>query len=198
MSVGHRTIVEGDEATLSPEEAGSLPRPVEQRRASGAARIVARELLAKLGVARAAIVRSASGAPRWPQGIVGSLAHDAMVAVAAVASKRDVTALGIDIEPARRLDPDLLDIVLSPAERLRISDDPFGGMLYFLAKEAVYKAVHPLDGKFLEHHEVLVDLKTLKAELRNGRVLDLRFAISTHLVAVAYVAAGEGPTRGKA
>lgn len=46
------------------------------RRASGAARIVARQLLARLGCAQTELPKESSGAPRWPFGVVGSLAHE--------------------------------------------------------------------------------------------------------------------------
>ena len=67
-----------------------------------------------------------------------------------------------------------------------IDSDPYHGRSFFVAKEAVYKAVFPLDRSFLEHHDVEVDLANRKATLRNGRVVDVRFCISTHLVALAF------------
>lgn len=194
--IGHRTIAEGDEHALLPGEiegfAGSV---VKVRRASGAARIVARELMARLGCPAQPVPRSASGAPGWPKGIVGSIAHDATAAVAALASSADFGSLGIDIEPAEPLEPDLLELIAGPNERRRMQDDPFGGRLLFAAKEAVYKAVHPLDRIFLEHHDVEVDLANRTAVVRTGRKVRLRFAIATHIVALAVIpraAVGQG------
>jgi 4'-phosphopantetheinyl transferase EntD len=85
------------------------------------------------------------------------------------------------------LPPDLLDVVATPQERLKIADDPFHGRLLFAAKEAVYKAVHPLDQTFLDHHDVEIDLAERKAFVRNGRVVDIRFSVSTHLVVLAFL-----------
>ncbi len=91
--VGHRLIAPGDEFALLPEEAGAFASSVVKvRRASGAARIVARELLRQFGRAPRAVPKSASGAPAWPDGIVGSLAHDAEVAIAAMASREVLTS----------------------------------------------------------------------------------------------------------
>ena len=91
LLIGHRLISPGDEDALLDEEAGSIASTVVgARRASGAARIVARELLAQLGHPRAPVPKSASGEPIWPAGIAGSLAHDDEVAVAAVGPRRDV------------------------------------------------------------------------------------------------------------
>jgi 4'-phosphopantetheinyl transferase EntD len=187
--IGHRVISPGDEHALMPEEAPAFAASVVQvRRASGAARIVARQLLARLGHAGCAVPKASSGAPGWPAGVVGSLAHDARVAVSAVAMSRDLAALGVDVEPAEPLPSDLLDLVATPRERQDIADDPCRGRLLFVAKEAVYKAVYPLDHTFLEHHDVEVDLAQRKAFVRNGRVVDLRFCVSTHLAALAFVA----------
>jgi 4'-phosphopantetheinyl transferase EntD len=189
LAVGHRLISPGDEHALMPEEAPALAASVlKVRRASGAARIVARQLLAPLGFAQCAVPKAASGAPIWPAGVVGSLSHDPRVAVAAVGMRRDFVALGVDVEPAEPLPSDLLDIVATPLERSRLVDDPYDGRLLFAVKEAVYKAVHPLDQMFLEHHDVQVDLAERRAVVRNGRVLALRFCFSTHLIALAFIA----------
>jgi 4'-phosphopantetheinyl transferase EntD len=163
---------------------------VKVRRASGAALIVARQLLTQLGHPDCALPKGPAGAPVWPPGIIGSLAHDSRVAVAAVGMRVDVGALGIDVEPAECLAPELLDLVATPRERLDLGDDAYRGRLLFVAKEAVYKAVHPLDQTFLEHHDVEIDLANRKAVVRNGRVVELRFSISAHhLAALAFLRA---------
>jgi 4'-phosphopantetheinyl transferase EntD len=186
--IGHRLISPGDENALLRDEVGAFATSVVKvRRASGAARIVARQLLARLGHPECPIPRAASGAPVWPEDVVGSLAHDARVAVAAVAASRDVGALGIDVEPAECLPSDLLDLVATPQERLEIGDDPFQGRLLFAAKEAVYKAVYPLDRMFLEHHDVQINLANRKAVVRNGRIVEIRLSVSDHFVALAFL-----------
>ncbi|MFI5013710.1 MAG: 4'-phosphopantetheinyl transferase [Hyphomicrobiales bacterium] len=188
IMVDHRLITRGDEHALMAEEAHSFDASVASvRRASGAVRIVARQLLARLGHAECALPKANSGAPIWPAGVVGSLTHDSRVAVAAVGRRSEVGALGIDVEPAQILPPELLDLVATPQERSRISDDPFEGRLLFVAKEAVYKAVYPLDQAFLDHHDVEVSLADRKAVVRNGRVVELRFCICAHLVALAFL-----------
>ena len=62
------------------------------------------------------------------------------------------------------------------------------GRLLFVAKEAVYKAVYPLDQTFLDHHDVEIDFADRKGFVRNGRVVELRFCIAAHLVALAFLA----------
>jgi 4'-phosphopantetheinyl transferase EntD len=188
--IGYRFIAPGDECALMPEEALAFATSVlKVRRASGAARMVARQLLLQLGQRECALPRGPSGAPIWPRGIIGSLAHDAHVAVAAAGLHRDVSALGIDIEPAEALPEDLLETVATAQELRKLDADPCRGRLLFVAKEAVYKAVHPLDQTFLDHHDVEIDFAKRKAFVRNGRAVELRFGISTHLLALAFLPA---------
>lgn len=183
--IGHRLISPGDEYALLAGEAETITaRTLAARRASGAARIVARRLLAELGREACALPKEPSGAPRWPEGIVGSLAHDDRVAVAALGLQRNA-GVGVDVEPAAMLPPDMLDLVATPRERRGIAADPFGGRLLFTAKEAVYKAVQPLDGIFLEFHDIEVDLTGGTAVTRNGRTVALRCCVSTHLLVLA-------------
>ena len=187
--IRHRVIADGDEHALLPAEAGKFASSVAKvRRASGAARRVARELLSEFGYVDAALPKSASGAPIWPVGVVGSLAHDATVAIAAVARRDAIAALGIDIEPLEPF-PLEIDTVATARERRSLPGEPYAGRLLFAAKEAVYKAVHPLDGQRLEHHDVEVDLAAGHAIVRGGRTVDLRFALADHIVTLAFLRA---------
>jgi 4'-phosphopantetheinyl transferase EntD len=187
--IGCRRIVAGDENGLTPEEASSIHAKVPAaRRASGAVRILARELLVGMGLAPCPLPKSTSGAPSFPPGLTGSFAHDADFAVAALAKRNAVVGLGIDIEPAGPLPPDLLDVVATARERLLLGREPQLGRLLFVAKEAVYKAVNPLDGAFLEYHDIDVDFAAGRAQVRNGRTLGLRAAAGAHAIAVAVVA----------
>ncbi|HKS63846.1 MAG TPA: 4'-phosphopantetheinyl transferase superfamily protein [Xanthobacteraceae bacterium] len=186
LLIGHRLISPGDEEALLGEEAVSIASTVVgARRASGAARIVARALLAQLGHPRAPLPKSASGAPAWPAGIAGSLAHDDEVAVAAVGRQRDIGSVGIDVEPAVMLPPDMLELIATPTELGKIADDPLRGKLLFAAKEAVYKAVYPLERVFLEFRDIEVDLGRREAVTRSGRVVALRYGLSPRVVVLA-------------
>lgn len=181
--IGCRSILPGDEYAVFPEEAFDSPG-LEVRRARGAARIVARKLLFR---PKTVLPKGRSGAPIWPRGIVGSLAHDSDVAVAAVASQREFAGIGIDIEPAEALPPGLVKTIATRREQLSLDASVYGGRLLFVAKEAVFKAVADLDQIFLDHHDVDVDFTKHEAVIRNGRRVELRFCISTHLLALAFV-----------
>ena len=186
--VGHRVIQPGDETVLLETEAKTITSPApDKRRASGAARIVGRYLLKQLGIAEAAIPKRVSGAPLWPDGVTGSFAHDNIVAVAAAALRKNVGAVGIDVEPATMLPDETFELVTTAKERSQIAADPYHGRLFFAAKEAVYKTVHPLDGRFLDYPDIEVDLAAQKAVTKTGRSLDIRFCLSTHIVVVAWL-----------
>jgi 4'-phosphopantetheinyl transferase EntD len=117
---------------------------------------------------------------------LGSLAHDCRVAIAAVAAPGTVTGLGIDIEPAAVLDPNLLEFITSPREQAAIHSDPHRGLSFFVAKEAVYKAVYPTDRRFLEHKDIEIDLANQTAKVCNGRVVNIRTCSATDLVVLAF------------
>jgi 4'-phosphopantetheinyl transferase EntD len=186
LRIGHRVIQPGDEDALLFEEAVSMVgRTVEARRASGAARLVARELMAGLGVKPAPIRRTPAGAPDWPARLTGSLAHDDTVAVAAVAPRRKVARLGIDVEPAIPLPVDMHALVLTPQEQQRLGVNSLEARLHFAAKEAVYKAFYPATGRFLEFQDIEVDVPAGVATVRGGGTLALRFVVSSRLVALA-------------
>jgi len=190
VAIGHRIISGGDEDALLPIETPTLSESVPRvRRQSGAARIVARQLLSTFGIHDAPLPRSQSGAPSWPTGFVGSLAHDVCIAVAAAASTERYVALGIDIEPAERLPPDLVDTVATPTERSQYPADLLESRLLFVIKEAVYKATNPLDNLFLDFHDITVDLRINQASIRNRRRIDFTVCTAPHIVALAYVKA---------
>jgi len=188
LLIGHRVISLGDEGALRRAEAASISSSIANvRRASGAARMVARSLLAQLGYPEAQVPMGAGGAPVWPVGVVGSLAHDDEIAVAAVGLRRDLASVGIDVEWAGALPSDMLALVATQCERRRIEDDLVKAKLLFAVKEAVYKAVYPLDRVFLEFGDIEVDLAGGTAMTRGGRTLTLRSCISSHIVALAFV-----------
>jgi 4'-phosphopantetheinyl transferase EntD len=188
LLIGHRVISQGDELALLHEEMASLSFPtLERRRASGAARRVARELMNSMGLSGLPILRSTFGTPIWPAGVVGSMAHDDRIAVAAVGLRRDVDAVGIDIEPVAPLPPDMLELIATPRERHAIADNPLGAKLLFVSKEAVYKAAYPLDHEFLDFHDIEVDLAGRLATTRAGRTLALHWCVFSHVLVVATV-----------
>ncbi|MER9138010.1 4'-phosphopantetheinyl transferase superfamily protein [Mesorhizobium sp. M0830] len=190
VRVGCRAIRDGDEGHLLPEEARSMSvRQPAMRRASGAARWIAHELLTELGVNDVAVPRTPSGAPVWPDGITGSLAHDDDMAVAAVAPIGHISSLGIDVEPAQPLPDDVFALVAIPADRTDAADRDLAGRILFAAKEAVYKAVYPLDREVLGYEDIAVDLNSGQATTKSGRQVRLAHCDAPRVVVLAFVEA---------
>jgi 4'-phosphopantetheinyl transferase EntD len=192
LLIGHRLIAAGDERALRDAESASLTSRVPAaRRASGAARIVARDLLARLGFPDAEVPKGVGGEPVWPTGVAGSLAHDNAVAVAAVGFQRDFASIGVDVEPALDLSADMLELVATPAELRRIDGDLLKARVLFAAKEAVYKAAYRLDHSFLEFTDIEVDLTAGRARTRTGHIISLRTCISCRIAVVAFITAAQ-------
>lgn len=118
---------------------------------------------------RAVVDREPHGAPRWPVGSVGSIAHDAARAIAVVGDAARWAALGVDVEPDLPLPPDAASLVLLPPDEAALIHQ-FGaaagqhGRLVFGAKECVHKALHPWRGAWLEFEEVRIDWQGSSAD----------------------------------
>jgi 4'-phosphopantetheinyl transferase EntD len=78
-------------------------------------------------------------------------------------------------------------MVATPREREQLGGEPYRGRLLFCVKEAVYKASYPLDGTFLDHHDVEVNFAASTAVICSGRLVNFRYCISNHIVALAFI-----------
>jgi 4'-phosphopantetheinyl transferase EntD len=186
--IGHRRIAAGDEHALLEAEAMPFATcALKVRRQSGAARIVARRLLRALGEPKVALPRSASGVPVWPPGIVGSIAHDDEVAVATVARPGRLRSLGIDVEPAHALPRELVPIVATASERARYGTPVLESRILFCTKEAVFKALYPLNGLFLDFHDIEIDLDAGSARVRDVHSASISFTETPRVVALAVI-----------
>lgn len=163
---------------LFPEEAGAVAKAAPVRLATfRAGRGCARAALKKLGSPPAAIPVTPSGAPIWPQGFVGSIAHTNEIAAAVIARSDRVKGLGLDLETSEPIDDaTMVGIVcqpeeLVPARQAAALENLRRGKLIFVIKEAVYKLYSPLAGAFLEFHDLTVFLDepagTFRAVLAN-------------------------------
>ena len=187
LSLGHRVITPGDEHALSPaERAGREKATLKVHRQSGAVRILARQLLEQLGLPDAELPRLPNGAPKWPDGVAGSLAHDRDVAVAAVMHSDGSSFVGIDVEPAEPLPPKVMEEIYTPGEQRRYDADLLQSRVLFCAKEAVYKAFNSKTGQSLGFQDVEVNLAQGRALLKSG--IDMRVYVVTHprVVALAF------------
>jgi len=141
-----------------------------------------------MGSADLAVLRGRLGDPIWPAGIIGSIAHDEDMAVSVAARAGVLKSVGVDIEPALPLPPELRSVVAAPQDRLSDLDTALGGRILFAVKEAAYKASFPLDGRVLGFEDIAVDFETGEAVTSFGRRLAVRFAVTPRILALAYPA----------
>ncbi len=150
-----------------PQERAALTgaRPARLREFD-AGRTAARRAMVQLGVAPAAVLHGDDRAPIWPEGLVGTITHGAGACLAAQAYRRDIQALGLDLEEATTLEPDLFETICTGAELNHLAALPpdqrgLRAKLIFSAKEAAYKAQYPLS-------RTLFDFQTLEISLDAG------------------------------
>ena len=188
--IGAREIAPGDEASFVDPSQESTAINLDRRRASGAARIAAAGLIGQMGIAGGtSIGRMPNGAPRWPDGVLGSIAHDRRHALALVARAGGaIRSLGVDIEDAAPLPEDIFEFVLSPPERIFCAKGGLAGRVAFAAKEAVYKAINPLEGTPLEYRDIGLATDMSWARLADGRRLSLAWIDVPAIVVVAMLA----------
>ncbi|GAA2401573.1 4'-phosphopantetheinyl transferase superfamily protein [Actinomadura vinacea] len=148
------------DAVLLPEEEPAVARAVDKRRREfTTARWCARRALAGLGLPAVPIMPGDKGAPRWPDGVVGSMTHCDGYRAAAVARSADLAALGIDAEPHGPLPDGVLEAVAREEELpmldglRRAVPGVHWDRLLFSAKESVYKAWFPATGRWLGFEE---------------------------------------------
>jgi len=157
---------EADPSSLHPAEQRQIDRAAPgRRREYSAGRLLARSLLDSLGAAAAPLLNRPDRAPAWPAGFVGSISHCPTLCTVVVASRLDICAIGVDVEPAVALDADVEPLVLTSRDRDSIAQLPLriraiGGRLVFSAKEAFYKALYPTTGGFLDFTQAWVTFVT--------------------------------------
>jgi 4'-phosphopantetheinyl transferase EntD len=148
------------ESSLRVERAAVAAASDRRRIQHGEVRELARVALAELGVGPVSILTGEGGGPRWPAGVVGSLTHADAHCAAAVASTADVLTLGIDVEEPTPLRPRVAARVCTALELGRLpaleAVDPTTPwtMVLFSVKEAIYKAWHPVTGRWLGFRDV--------------------------------------------
>jgi 4'-phosphopantetheinyl transferase EntD len=147
-----------------PEEASAVRRAVPGRQRELAwGRHLARAALVELGGPRLALPPKPDRRPQWPPGFVGSISHCEDLCAVVVASTLDYRAVGIDVEPDSALDGELVPIVMTRKEQAAMGIEPGApseiGKVFFVVKEAYYKAQFELTETLLDFSEVEVELE---------------------------------------
>lgn len=194
------TGVDGDPDGLWPEELSTVAHAVSRRRREFAAgRHAARVAMQRLGRPARAIPADADRSPRWPTGLVGTIAHTATICVAVVGTEDRWKAIGVDIEPDIGIDETLWDTICTPGERRQLSEHaPAARAMLatrvFVAKEAFYKWHYPQERTMLDFLDVSVSWSACGSDFEVSphgmqthervRVCSGRlFALSGHVVA---------------
>ncbi|MFF6802965.1 4'-phosphopantetheinyl transferase superfamily protein [Streptomyces sp. NPDC012616] len=162
---GEEGVREFGNTPLYPQEAALVVRAVDKRRREfTVVRGCARRAMEKLGVPAQPVLPGERGAPRWPDGVTGSMTHCADYSAAALVRAADLASLGVDAEPHGPLPEGVLAAVALPAETARLerltADRPevHWDRLLFSAKESVYKAWFPLTRKWLDFGEADIEI----------------------------------------
>jgi len=112
------------------------------------------------------------GAPELPDEVTGSISHKQTLAVALASHRRAGLSVGVDIEPIPTLPPapsdpgwdkrpDISSRVMTPEELAALAILPDGlrrreVILHFSLKEALYKAINPIIGRYVSFQEASV------------------------------------------
>lgn len=158
------TEIDGHWGDLNSAENACVSQALPKRIAEFATgRENARKLLTQFGVENGVIPADENRCPVWPEGIVGSIAHSKDYCLVAVAWEKELRGIGVDIEPAVDLESDLWPIVLTDRERdwlssIEACSRGLFAKVLFSAKESFYKCWYPGHRRFLEFHDVAIDL----------------------------------------
>jgi 4'-phosphopantetheinyl transferase EntD len=123
-----------------------------RQREFAAGRAALRAAMADLGLPPVAVPMNPDRSPAIPPGLAASISHTAEVCLAAAMA--GPPGLGIDAEPDLPLPSDMIDLVLTPAERGSAAD----ARLIFSAKEAVYKAQYPVSRRLFGFDAIAITL----------------------------------------
>ncbi|MEU5904261.1 4'-phosphopantetheinyl transferase superfamily protein [Micromonospora sp. NPDC047527] len=163
---------------LAAEQACLGERAVQTRRRDfTAGRVCARRAMAGLGLPATAVPAAADRAPVWPAGVVGTITHTSGYCAAAAAHATDLRSVGMDAERHREINAGVRRLVLLPEEEencARLPADISWPVVYFSAKETVYKVWYPIVGSWLDFHDAHLDIDpdagTFTARIAPARV----------------------------
>jgi 4'-phosphopantetheinyl transferase EntD len=152
--------IDGTISPLFAQEAAQIAKAVPRRQAEFAAgRACAHRAMEALGHPRVPLLRGEDRAPVWPEGLTGSITHTDQWAAAAIGRLSDgIAAIGIDLEPAEPLPPDLWSSICTDQERAQFSglSPAIAARLVFCMKEAAFKCQFPLSRTLLEFMDLQI------------------------------------------
>lgn len=158
---------------LYPEEWAVIASAAKKRRQEfTTVRTLARACLAQLGGLPGPLLPDSDRVPLWPDGFVGSMTHCDGFRAAAAARVDDLVSIGIDAEPHDALPHGVLDAVTVPEEREGLAAlaeqhaEIAWDRLIFSAKESVFKACFPLNGRWIDFTDCAIEFDPLVGTFR--------------------------------
>lgn len=138
---------------LHPEELAISQRFARARRAEFATgRASVRGLIPDLARGGHPILVGERRAPIFPHGVHASISHCETFVASVATEAGHIEGLGVDIERLDRVTPELSGAILSRSEAANRQAHSLAR--YFSSKEAVFKAIHGLIGKYIDFLEV--------------------------------------------
>lgn len=146
---------------LLPEEEQFVEQSAEKRRIDfSTGRYCARQALEQLINIKPPILQGKGREPLWPDGVVGSISHSGKLTGAVVALKKEVTAMGFDIETIGDIKPDMWNMIFHDTEQQliqsKLAEADVWATLLFSVKEAFYKLQYPLTGQFVDFLDIAI------------------------------------------
>lgn len=163
---------------LHPDEEALIEHVVPKRRSEfTAGRLCARRALEQLSISNYPLLMGKDREPLWPDGIVGSISHTEDYCGVAVAKKKEIRSVGLDIECIKRMEGFDWALVCTPEELSWI--DSFDGLerkegaaLIFSAKECFYKFQYGINRQWLGFHDVAVSADGMIGEFEVKVLVD--------------------------
>ncbi len=106
--------------------------------------------------------------PVWPSGLTGSITHINGYSVAVIASTKEISGIGIDIELNSKLNNNIIPNIQTNSEIIRNGELSLSdrilciNKLIFSAKESVFKFIYPFVLKYIKFKdvEIILDVET--------------------------------------
>ena len=168
----------------------SLRNSVDKRQAHFlAGRIAAAGCLAQLGTTQNNVGYGQDRAPIWPAGVCGSISHTKGLAVGVCARRETVYGVGIDVETlGNQANQDAIVPIAVTEEEIavfnkkaeQLTDPQQAALIIFSAKEALYKALYPTLGIFIDYLDVALnayDPENCTLHIRLTRHLSAAFPV---------------------
>jgi 4'-phosphopantetheinyl transferase EntD len=150
-------VIDASRALLPEEQSGVNRWAVKRQREFSTGRLYARRAMRELGIAAQPIRREDNRAPVWPSGVNGSLTHCNDIVAAVLCRSGVVRSVGLDVESRGRIHEELYRGLFTGNEQASLRAG-VSATLLFAVKEAIYKALHPLAGTFIDFPQMEVGL----------------------------------------